>query len=91
MKIYTKRSFGFTPPAGTDEKPVVTRAMEFASVPDWVAQTRLFELAAADGNLTVIENAAQAADVEMEANASAPSAGPKSAIGRRNAASAAGA
>ena len=91
MKIYTKRSFGFAPPAGSDEKSVVTRAMEFAVVPDWVAKTRLFALAVADGNLTVIENAAMAVDMEREANASAPSAGPKSAIGRRNATSAAGA
>lgn len=67
MRIYTKKSFRFDHPAKQAE-PVIVPALSFVDVPDWVMHARMFQLASQDGDVTVIENAAQADAVERAAH-----------------------
>jgi hypothetical protein len=57
--------------------------MDFAVVPDWVAKTKLFDLGVQDENITVVENASQAADAEIAAREAQPKP-PRSVVGSRS-------
>lgn len=55
MKIFSKKSFRFDDPANQQE-PVVVKAGDFATVPDWVSKTTMFKWANEAGDLSVIES-----------------------------------
>ncbi|MFC8686324.1 hypothetical protein [Brevibacillus porteri] len=54
MRIFSKRAFKFDHPAG-QEPAVVVRSNDFATVPDWVAHSVMFQLASSVGEVSVIE------------------------------------
>lgn len=69
MRIFTKKSFRFDHPQGRDAaEPVFTRALSFSDVPDWVAHSRMFELASSDGDVSVTESKSAEKFAEEEAN-----------------------
>lgn len=56
MRIFTKKSFAFKNNSGDS---VVTRPLDFADVPDWVANDLIFTWGVADGDITVTESPKQ--------------------------------
>lgn len=61
MRIFTKKAFQFEK---QNTKPVITKAMNFQDVPDWVKDTLLFQLALKDGSVQIIENTKQQKEFE---------------------------
>lgn len=57
MRIFSKKSFQFDHPAGS-EPAVVVQALAFADVPDWVKQSQMYKLASVAGEVEIIENKA---------------------------------
>lgn len=55
MRIFSKKTFQFDHPAGT-ETAVIAQMQNFADVPDWVADSTMFKLAQADGDVEVINS-----------------------------------
>lgn len=54
MRIFSKKAFKFDHPAG-QEPAVIVRSNDFATVPDWVAKSAMFQLASSVGEVSVIE------------------------------------
>ena len=54
MRVFTKKSFRFVHPSG--EKSVVTKALSFTELPDWVVKDPMYEWALADGDIEVIQS-----------------------------------
>lgn len=54
MRIFSKKAFKFDHPAG-HEPAVIVRSNDFATVPDWVAKSAMFQLASSVGEVSVIE------------------------------------
>lgn len=64
MQIFSNKSYQFDDPAG--EQPVViVKHGEFAAVPDWVADSTMFKLASADGDIRVIVGKADEKAAEL--------------------------
>ena len=61
MRIFTKKAFQFEK---QNTKSVITKAMDFQDVPDWVKNTLLFQLALKDGSVQIIENTKQQKEFE---------------------------
>ncbi len=61
MRIFTKKAFQFEK---QNVASVVTKAMAFQEVPDWVKDTLLFKLALKDGSIQVIANTKQQKELE---------------------------
>ncbi len=55
MKIFSNKTFQFDHPTG-DAESVVIQNNAFDTVPDWVEDSRMFKLAFADGDITIINN-----------------------------------
>lgn len=62
MRIFSTKAFRFDTPGETS---VSVQARAFATVPDWVQSTRLFQLALQDEAITIVTGAQMAADVEQ--------------------------
>lgn len=63
MRIFTKKAFQFEK---QNTKSVITKAMNFQDVPDWVKDTLLFELALKDGSIQVIADTKQQKELEND-------------------------
>lgn len=57
MRIFSKKAFQFDHPTG-DQPSVQVRALDFATVPDWVADAAMYKWASQDGDVELIENKA---------------------------------
>ena len=63
MRIFTKKAFQFEK---QNVPPVITKAMAFQNVPDWVKNTLLFELALKDGSVQVLADTKQQKELEND-------------------------
>ena len=63
MRIYTKKAFWFEQKNVT---PVITKAMGFQEVPEWVKDTLLFRLALQDGSVQVLSTVKQQKELEND-------------------------
>lgn len=72
MRIFSKASLEFRHPKDSSLKARV-RANDFANVPDWVPQSRMFKLAANDETVTIIDSKAK--EISAEKNAGKPPRG----------------
>lgn len=69
MQIFTKKSFEFKNPSG---EKVVTKALDFNSVPDWVKKDPIFNWGKADGDILVTETAKEKKAAEKAAAVNPP-------------------
>lgn len=63
MRIFTKKAFQFEK---QNMSAVITKAMAFQEVPDWVRDTLLFQLALKDGSIQVIADTKQQKELEND-------------------------
>ncbi len=63
MRIFTKKAFQFEK---QNVPPVITKAMAFQDVPDWVKDTLLFKLALKDGSVQVLADTKQQKELEND-------------------------
>jgi len=63
MRIFSKKTFQFDHPAG-QEPAVVVQALAFADVPDWVAESAMFQLADQAGEIEVTNGKADESNAE---------------------------
>lgn len=63
MRIFTKKAFQFEK---QNVPSVITKAMAFQNVPDWVKNTLLFELALKDGSVQVLADTKQQKELEND-------------------------
>ncbi|WP_289141543.1 hypothetical protein [uncultured Brevibacillus sp.] len=63
MRIFSKKTLQFDDP-NKQEPPVVVRAQDFATVPDWVVKSSMYQLASADGTVSIVETRADVAAIE---------------------------
>lgn len=69
MRIFTKKSFRFDHPAGSNAGgPVITQALSFHDVPEWVKESGMFKLAYSAGEIDLPEGAKQEDKVEVAAH-----------------------
>ena len=61
MRIFSKKAYKFEV---ADQKAVCVQAQGFADVPDWVKNTKLFQLAKKEGSIQVIETKEKQKEVE---------------------------
>lgn len=61
MRLFSTKALRFDA-QGMDS--VYIQARSFATVPDWVESTRLYELALKDGTIEVVNGAAASAEIE---------------------------
>jgi hypothetical protein len=54
MRIFSKLSLQFDDPAG-EQPAVLVKHQSFAVVPDWVADSTMFKLASAEGNIEILD------------------------------------
>ncbi|GIO06220.1 hypothetical protein J31TS6_22480 [Brevibacillus reuszeri] len=63
MRIFSKKTLQFDDP-NKQEPPVVVRAQDFATVPEWVLKSSMYQLASADGTVSIVETRADVAAIE---------------------------
>ena len=63
MRIFTKKAFQFEK---QNVPPVITKAVAFQDVPDWVKNTLLFELALKDGSIQILADMKQQKELEND-------------------------
>lgn len=63
MRIFSKKTLQFDDP-NKQEPPVVVRAQDFATVPEWVVNSSMYQLASADGTVSIVETRADVAAIE---------------------------
>ena len=64
MRVFTKKSFRFVHPSG--DKSVVTKALAFSDLPEWVTKDPMFGWAKSDGDIEVIQSRSDELQVEKE-------------------------
>ncbi|MFP3391010.1 hypothetical protein [Brevibacillus sp. SIMBA_040] len=63
MRIFSKKTLQFDDP-NKQEPSVVVRAQDFATVPEWVLKSSMYQLASADGTVSIVETRADVAAIE---------------------------